>query len=97
MHSNVTHCGFTNLKFAEASGRRNEKEVLIAGSFPSRPNPLSLFASFPAPFRRLPGRLIKVKWLVFMEVIVPVWGERETHDWRVTGITKNERSADQYG
>ena len=51
MHSNnVTHCGFTNQKFAEASGRRNEKEVLITGPFPSLPNPLSLFVPFPSHF-----------------------------------------------
>ena len=47
----VTPCGFTNQKF--------EKEVLIAGPFPSLPNPLSLFPSFPFPFRRLPGKAIQ--------------------------------------
>ena len=31
-----------------------------------------------------------------MEVIVPVWGEREAYDWGVAWITRNERSADQY-
>ena len=34
--------------------------------------------------------------LVFMEVTALVWGEREAYDWRVAGITQNERSADQY-
>ena len=51
-----THCGFTKQKFGDANGRRNEKEVLITGPFPSLPNPLSLFASFPFPFRLLPGK-----------------------------------------
>ena len=44
----LIYCGFTNQKF--------EKEVLIAGPFPSLPNNLSLFASFPFPSRSLPGR-----------------------------------------
>ena len=33
---------------------------------------------------------------MFMEVIVPVWGERDAYDWRVAGIIRNRRSADQY-
>ena len=44
----VTHCDFSNQKF--------DKEVLLAGPFPSLPNLQSLFASFPFAFRRLPGK-----------------------------------------
>ena len=31
-----------------------------------------------------------------MEMIMRVWGEREAYNWRVAGITQNERVADQY-
>ena len=44
----VTHCDFSNQKF--------DNEVLIAGPFPSPPNLLSLFVSFPFSFRRQPGK-----------------------------------------
>ena len=50
---------------------------------------------FPSHFDAYQARLTKAKRLVFMEVIVPIWGEREAYDWRVAGITRNERSADQ--
>ena len=55
------------------------------------PIPSLFLPPFPSHFDYYQARLTKVGRLVFMEVIVPVWGEREAYDWRVAEITQKER------